>query len=92
MTLVFLKECSTMRREMLALDELSICELHDKCLFMGIPKKDADKCLNTITEGRAHMLLVDLIVSVVRASSPHSLCLRIIVALLCFVLFIDCQR
>ena len=61
-----------MRREMLALDQLSICELHDKCLFMGIPKEQADKCLNTFSEGRSHMLLVDLIVSVVAASFPSA--------------------
>jgi hypothetical protein len=77
-----------MRREMLALDQLSICELHDKCLFMGIPKENADKCLNTFSEGRSHMLLVDLIVSVVTASSPRKTCANVsLVAMLCSVPF-----
>ena len=70
-TLVLMKECSTMRREMIALDKLSICELHDKCLFIGISKTDADECLNTITPNRAHMQLVDLIVRQHTDTAPY---------------------
>ena len=70
-TLVLMKECSTMRREMIALDKLSICELHDKCLFIGISNTDADECLNTITPNRAHMQLVDLIVRQHTDAAPY---------------------
>jgi hypothetical protein len=89
-----------MRREMLALDKLTICELHDKCIFMGvsvtthrvpsvsqsrsavsdsvcshtqIPKEEADKCLNTVSDGRSHMLLIDLIVSAATAELSPSI-------------------